>query len=708
MQLYAKHNLVNWLVLALVLAAMAGLANLQSNASYLAYFDDDSPEVQRFLAERKRFDQADSLIVLLRARDGRALSEHSGFYRASREAVKTLRALPEVTRINSYLAQLRLRNHILRAGANSAPGLLSADGRLALLQLEVSLPDASDAVQILAFTDRVQRQMEALFEPSQIEVILSGTLGLNRAYIETVRHDLSVFLPGLLLVMLLTLYLFFRSLSLALLLIGSGLIASLAALGAVSWLGLSLTSINVFAPVIIIGLSVVMNMHNVALFYTALGEGKRSEQALAHSFRVNLVPLCLSALTTALGFLLLLTSPSPPVATTGLSCALGIVFSLLLSLGPFQRALLALKVPPRAGTGLAQCFNRNYSARRSGVIIALSSLLALASAWSVTGLKIDDNVYRYFAEDYDFPRSIKEIDQHFSGAVSLSFALGFNTEQSLLDAQYALRELYAALSATPGVEAVLPPIARLNRENIARYRAQPTSKSALATYIDRQGQFLRLQVQLKTHSARELMRLESNLRQVFAARAQHFEVSDGYGADLLFAKLSYHNAKSMFFSLLGALFAISLTIALLLRSVWMALIVFSCNFLPVLLGYGLLAASGGYLTLGSTVVIGMIIGIIVDDTIHLLYKYRKLRERSDDSVSIEQLHRRYFAPVIISSITICCALAVGLASDFRPIFEISAFSILVITLALLVDILLLPALLQFPPLARRLREERRS
>ena len=119
--------------------------------------------------------------------------------------------------------------------------------------------------------------------------------------------------------------------------------------------------------------------------------------------------------------------------------------------------------------------------------------------------------------------------------------------------------------------------------------------------------------------------------------------------------------------------------------------------------YGLWVLAGGYISLGCAVVMGMIMGIIVDDTVHLLYRFhdqKTLQGRLADQPQTESFRvTRMLADtgpaLLISSIALIAGLAIGLLSDFRPIRELALLSMAVIFIATLTDLLLLPALLGF-------------
>ena len=177
-----------------------------------------------------------------------------------------------------------------------------------------------------------------------------------------------------------------------------------------------------------------------------------------------------------------------------------------------------------------------------------------------------------------------------------------------------------------------------------------------------------------------------------ATNAGALEYHGGIGPDLIFAHLGQRNAYSMFVSLAIALGGIGLLVGLMFRSAGLAGLGLVCNLLPLVLIYALWFAAGGYISLGAAVVLGMIMGVIVDDTLHILVKFRYLLAQGVAD-PVQQLGHQVLPAVIITSVTLVAGLLIGTLSDFRPLRELSLLSAAVIAAALLVDAVLLPAML---------------
>lgn len=164
------------------------------------------------------------------------------------------------------------------------------------------------------------------------------------------------------------------------------------------------------------------------------------------------------------------------------------------------------------------------------------------------------------------------------------------------------------------------------------------------------------------------------------------------GPALMFAHLGEQNIRSMLTALIVAMFVAALILGAVLRSWSTALIGLTCNILPILLVYAVWAVIYGNISIGAAIVMGMILGIVLDDTVYLLIAYRRgLQKKADDPI---RFALRSVGPALVAtSLALGSGLCLGLLSDFGPVWSMSVLSIAIIGTALVVDLMLLPALL---------------
>jgi len=120
------------------------------------------------------------------------------------------------------------------------------------------------------------------------------------------------------------------------------------------------------------------------------------------------------------------------------------------------------------------------------------------------------------------------------------------------------------------------------------------------------------------------------------------------------------------------------------------------NGLPILLVFILMGILGIELNMVTAMVAAISFGIIVDDTIHILLRFRhhyKETNNLDESI-LEALHKEGRA-VILTSVYLSIGFLILLLSAFVPVREYAFLTICAIIFALLSDLFITPILIKY-------------
>jgi len=473
-----------------------------------------------------------------------------------------------------------------------------------------------------------------------------------------------------------------------------------------------MAAINAFGPVVIVGLSLATQLHLVLACARQLNYGKAPNDAVDMAITECRWPFTISCLTTAAGFTALLFSPSPPVQKLGVIVALGVVSIYLLGLLVLPRLLAHLNLVHLAQRyawwqrhlrSLAQRLDqwRNW-------IIGFFSLMLLITLPPLSQLKINDFVYGYFSDTHSFSQSIATLDTDYSGSVQVHYKIDSGTENGIFEQVHlnSTQRWIDWLRQQPEVNSVINLSEHIVDTNFpVSTIKQVIEATALKHLVNADYSAEAITVSMRSNTANALLEFDKRAVKELGSYPEIEAYEGGLGSDLVFAKLGYRNAASMFVTLALALFAISILLGIYFKSLTLFGIALICNALPVVVVYGIWALTGGYISLGSAVVMGMIMGIIVDDTVHMLYRYHF--KKSDEPSQIHPLQAESEAEritrmladtgpaLLVSSVALIAGLAIGLLSSFRPVKELAMLSMTIIFLATVTDLILLPALLNF-------------
>ena len=599
------------------------------------------------------------------------------------------------------LRQLRDEGH--------AVGLLLAESlNFAGIWVQVDLPD-NNSLTVLDTVGAIRQTVDSAIGELPISAHYTGTLALNEAYIKVVQHDLKRIVPLLLLVMTIVLSQLLRRRMTVFTLLPVSICSVVAAFGIAGLFGAELAAINTFTPIIIFSISLAGCVH-MALSYDHYRDGGMpASGAAVAAAHYNLVPMLLANGTTALGFLGLTLSPSPPVRVVGYLVATGIVVSFILCmtlLPVIQARFDPWKPAARSHTAHMDRL-AGFVTHRRAALVAAFLILSLPAAWFASRNVISDNVFEYFLSSHVFHQDTQLVENQFSGVNEVLYSVSSDGELGFFsaDAVETLDRLSIWLGQQPEVNRA---ISLADTHVLKEARLEGRLQQRLNFYRARIGDagernpLLGLAVSddysssvvmayLRQLDSAELTVFDKKVHAWAAGNMPGYQLRSG-GATLMFASLGEQNIRSMLTSLTIALFAAALILGAVFRSWHIAWIGLVCNFLPLLLVYSVWAIFSGQISIGAAVVMGMILGIVLDDTIYFIATWRRgLLGEAGDAVKYSM--QRVGPALIATSVTLVAGLSMGLLSDFGPIWSMSILSVSIIVTALVVDLLLLPALL---------------
>ena len=216
----------------------------------------------------------------------------------------------------------------------------------------------------------------------------------------------------------------------------------------------------------------------------------------------------------------------------------------------------------------------------------------------------------------------------------------------------------------------------------------------LNNQIDVSKSFTRLTVTMTDMSSNQVLSLEREWGQWLQTNAPELDAAAA-STNLMFAHIGHRNANSLVLGTILALFAISMILVVALRSVKIGLISLVPNLVPAGIAFGIWGLVDGQIGMSVSIVAGMTLGIVVDDTVHFLSKY--LRARREKGYNSAEAVRYAFTHVgqalLVTTLVLVAGFMVLVFSTFKMNADMGMLTAITITVALIVDFLLLPPLL---------------
>ncbi|MGL0814884.1 efflux RND transporter permease subunit [Vibrio vulnificus] len=735
-------------LMAIVATAM-GAKNLYFRGDYNIFFDGSNAQLQAFDEIQTTFAKTDNIALVLAPKSGDVFDQRT--LTQIQEMTEQAWQVPYSSRVDSLanyqhteavdddllVEDLLYQSYPLtaeriakvRAVAMSEPllanALVSEKGDVAVINITMQMPgvdETAEVNEVVAYVEQMLSHYRA--EYPDVTIYKAGIIAMNHSFAMAAQNDSATLVPTMLLVILVFLTIMLRSFLsvLATLVVIIG--AIVATLGIVGWAGMFLHVASVNVPTLIMTLAVADCVHVIASMRHFMRQGMPKSQAIHRSVTLNFVPIIITSVTTAIGFLMMNMSDSPVLRDFGNLSALGVMIACVLSVSLLPALLNLLPVRFSAKqTGQSSSSDimdklADLVVHRRNVLLPLSIVVIAGSAALIPYNKVNDESVKYFDTSSEFRQAADFMEQRIGGMTTMSIAIKTHQSQGIASPEFleVLGEFTRWLREQPETDHVasLSDIYKRLNKNMhgddSAYYALPAERELAAQYLllyemslpfglDLNNQVnvdkssVKLQLTVKNLGSVELVALEERIYQWFASHAPRYQVVAS-SPSLMFAHIGETNMASMLSTLPITLILISALMIFALRSWRLGVISLVPNIAPAVIGFGLWALISGEINLGLSVVVTLTLGIVVDDAVHFLAKYQHARKEGQNA---EQAVRYAFHTVgralWITTVVLVAGFSVLAMSQFRLNSDMGQLSAIVIFVALVIDFVLLPSLL---------------
>lgn len=735
------------LVLTLGALAAAMLPRVEGEFSPQALFASHPEEeafAQRFV---ERFGSAENTLVLVLSADDlftpetlawmRSIGDHaadldgvervqsivhSPLPRAEGDGVVSLSPLlqgPDVT------AEDAERLRAVTADLRTVRGtLLSTDGRMALIAVVFDRHQRQVA-EIQPLVHTIHALLDEHPPPAGVSTFFGGLPHIRVHVVGRLIGDQFVLIPLAALVNLLFLALAFRWVPGIVLPLASVGLGTVLLVGGMGFANEPFNIINNVLPTLVIVIGISDSIHLLNRYREEIHGGQRPERAIRTTIRTMAVACLFTSLTTAIGFGSLLVSHTSLLQRFGATAAIGVLIVYIVTI-LFLPATLTFFNPPRylprrGHDGHIERVALSAHAialRAPRTVLLVSAALLVAAAALGSRVIIDSSLLELFDKDDPMHVQTLLLEEKLGGVLSFDISLQADTpgtfeDPEILQRVEALADWVAAKDGVLGVRMWTDLLRDMRvawtgnpdlRDAPFRSRAEVAQLAFLmedgnedpsGAWISPDRSWMRLNVRSADFGSRAMLdaaiEFEAHYQQQFPTDNISMRLSgDGYlgslGLDLLI--------RDLLSSLGAALAIIFLVLILLFRSVRLGLLAFPPNVIPLIVTLGYMGARGIPLNSTTLIIFSVSLGLAVDNTIHVVSRYReeRLAGRTRDE-ALEAVARGTGRAVLVASLLLLCGLAVVLFSSFVPIRLFAELTALTILSCVAADLLVLPALL---------------
>jgi predicted RND superfamily exporter protein len=366
---------------------------------------------------------------------------------------------------------------------------------------------------------------------------------------------------------------------------------------------------------------------------------------------------------------------------------------------------------------------RRMQVRFGTAISALAVAVMIGLGWGTTQLEASVRIETLFADENQLITDYRWIEENVGATVPIEAVVHFDPRASLraLDRVRILREVEQSLIATSSVRAVtsclgfLPPESQEIDESMAPLildQIKPRLNDVAYFAQDEGGEHWRLTAYLSAiepiHYGDVLRELRDSFAQIETVRQHGSDVRvEVSGLMPLVHAIQAQLLRDLSSSFVTAFLLISLVMTIAEAGILAGVVSMIPNVFPSVTLFGMLGWLGWSIDIGSIMTASMAMGIAVDDTLHFLSVFRHHVDRGQSRDQAVLAAYGECGRAMIQTTLICASgMAIFALSDFMPTARFAWMMVALLSMALVGDLIVLPALLLSP--AGRLFEMSRS
>ena len=734
------------LSIVVIMFTASGARFLEFTNDYRVFFSEDNPELKAFEAMQDIYTKTDNVLFVVEPENGDVFSKKT--LDVIEQLTDQSWQIPYSTRVDSItnfqhtIAQdddLQVSDLVenalestdnelayVRYVALNEPllvsRLVSQQAHVTGVNITIQLPGKTltEVPEVANFARQIAAEIEATHPEHKIHI--TGLAMMNNAFGESSQNDMQTLVPIMFLTIIVVLGVLLRSVSAVLgvvIMISSTIMF---AMGGMGWLDWKLTAATAGIPTILMTMAVADTVHLLVTFLHNMRSGETRIEAMKDSLRINLQPIFITSITTAIGFLSMNFSDVPPFHDLGNVVAIGVMFAFVLSVTLLPALMMILPIRVKATKqkdGHAMMRLSDFVIANQKLLLWGMGLLGIAIISFVPQNRLDDQFVEYFDETVDFRQATEFSNDNLAGIYTLQYSLnqgesGGVSDPAFLQSVESFSQWLRTQDEVMHVQSITDTFKRLNKnmhnDDPAQYRL-PESRELAAQYlllyelslpygldlndqIDIDKAQTRINITLTNLHTEEMLAMENRVSSWLSENEQqvNFTVAS---PNLMFAHIGKRNVSSMLIGTTIALIIISFILVIALRSTRIGLISLAPNLIPAGMAFGLWGMTVGMVGMSLSVVAGMTLGIVVDDTVHFLSKY--LRARREKGLDAEQAVSYAFNTVGIALWVTSLVLVLGFfvlgQSHFALNADLGAMAAITIAVALIMDFLFLPPLL---------------
>ncbi|MFC1617011.1 RND family transporter [Candidatus Margulisiibacteriota bacterium] len=561
-----------------------------------------------------------------------------------------------------------------------------------------TMPDA-DEIEVYHALQKIKEQA---YGPGVDEAFITG-MPILRSYIsEGLKGDLRKFMPFVVLVLIVVLYLSIRTITGVIFTLVIIICSYLPTLGLMGHLNKPIMMINNAMPVIILAIACADSIHIITKFYHKIKTGVGKEVAVRKTMEELTLPVVVTSITTMAGFVSLLTTPIPKIGEFGLFIAFGVFWALFLSLTLLPAMLMLTKEPQfkateeefgkgKAHPDIVDKFLHGLAdlvMKHKVTILVSTVILIVVCIFGMFRVQVETNPTAWLDVDSEYMHAARAADKHFGGSINMSLMIESDIKDpAILNSMVGFQEYLKSLPEIGKSFSIADVVKRLNKainNNQDIYKVIPENRAqvaqALLLYsfsgdpsdfermVDNEYETAALNIRLGDFNTRKVRELVSKIKKKYNSMFPKTANIEATGTAIFVVDLDPLVVRSAVVSLLAALIVVIVINGIAYKSFLVGFFSAIPLGLAIIINFGVMGWFGIDLSMPLAMLSCMVIGIGVDYAVHYAASYKRISHYIEDKKEkTKQIFESVGRPILFNAASVASGFLVLTLSIFTPV-----------------------------------------